>query len=295
MGFLEIEIDEFGTHGFDLFGNLGSHVKGEGHGAKRGCRTNRRQSGNPCPDHQYPCRRHLARRSHLTGKETAEIIACLDHRAVTGDIGHRRKRVHLLGTADPRHHVHGDVVGTGVFHPLQLLGILRRVEERDHQLTLAYPLFFGSRVQWPHLDDDIGRLPKCGSGFHHLDPGILVILIGKTCPCPGTGFDQALITEFLQCLGGIGGHRHPILACEDFLWCPDFQSHTPDFALQRDGHAQIARNPWFRPHIQVLRTGPSFRACMQVSANRLRRLVTIFRGSSRNFWRLITGFGVDRL
>jgi hypothetical protein len=59
-------------------------------------------------DHQHLGRRHLARGGHLTGEEAAEIVARLDHGAVTGDVGHRRQRVHLLRAADARHHVHGD-------------------------------------------------------------------------------------------------------------------------------------------------------------------------------------------
>jgi hypothetical protein len=74
---------------------------------ERGRGADRGKPGDARADHQHLGRRHLARRGDLAGEEAAEIVARLDHRAIARDIGHRRQRVHLLGAADPRHHVHG--------------------------------------------------------------------------------------------------------------------------------------------------------------------------------------------
>jgi seryl-tRNA(Sec) selenium transferase len=61
-----------------------------------GRRADGGKTRDACADHQHLGRRHLAGGGHLAGKEAAEIVARLDHRAVAGDVGHRRQRVHLL-------------------------------------------------------------------------------------------------------------------------------------------------------------------------------------------------------
>jgi hypothetical protein len=81
-------------------------------------------------DHQHLGGRHLAGGGHLAGEEAAEIVARLDHRAVAGDVGHRRQRVHLLRAADPRHHLHRDDVGAlglGELEPSSLPAGLKKV------------------------------------------------------------------------------------------------------------------------------------------------------------------------
>ena len=45
---------------------------------------------------------HPAGRGHLAGEEAAVEARRLDHRAIAGDVRHRRQRVHLLGAGDAR-------------------------------------------------------------------------------------------------------------------------------------------------------------------------------------------------
>ena len=99
----------------------------------------RANGGKPCDaraDHQHLGRRHLAGGGDLAGEEAAEIVASLDHRAVAGDVGHRRQRIHLLGARDARHHVHGDD-GGALLSPAPADRVLGRPEERDQGLALA--------------------------------------------------------------------------------------------------------------------------------------------------------------
>ena len=108
LGRIEFQEHEFRPHALDLLGHFGAHVKRIGDRAQRGRSANRGQPGHPGTNHQHLGRGHFARRGDLPGEEAPEIAARLDHRAIAGDIGHRGQRVHLLGPADPGHHVHGN-------------------------------------------------------------------------------------------------------------------------------------------------------------------------------------------
>jgi hypothetical protein len=88
----------------------------------------------------------------------------LDHRAVAGDVGHGRKRVHLLGARDARHHVHRDGGDALLFSLLQQRLVLARIEEGNQRLAFLQALQFrlGGLA---HLDHDVDRLDQIGGGF----------------------------------------------------------------------------------------------------------------------------------
>ncbi|MPL99903.1 hypothetical protein SDC9_46124 [bioreactor metagenome] len=205
--FLEIEIDEFGAHRFDLLGHFGTHVEGIGDRAKRGGRADRGQTRDAGADDQHLGRRHLARRRHLTGEEAAEVVRGLHHGAIARDVRHRAERVHLLRPRDPRHHVHRDEVRAGFLRQFKAIGVLAGVEERDHRLPLAQPAVFLVGDQRAHLDDEIDLGEELRHGRDHGDPGLAIGLIREAGGVARPGLDETGMPQFLQLQRGIGGHR----------------------------------------------------------------------------------------
>ena len=165
---LEGEEDELRAHRLDLLGDFRPHVEGIGDGPQAGRRADRGEPGHAGSHHQHLGRRHLAGGGDLTGEEAAEMVAGLDHGAVTGDVGHRGERVHLLGARDARHHVHGHDGGTLFPAQLEEIRVLRRPEERDQRLTFRKPTGF-TLLRRTNLGDYICCGPERSGGRHDLD------------------------------------------------------------------------------------------------------------------------------
>ena len=213
---LELEEHELGAHGFDLLGDLGAHVEGADDGAERDRGADGGEAGDAGAYHEHLGGRDLAGGGDLAGEEAAEVVAGLDDRPVAGDVRHRAQRVHLLGAADAGHHVHGDGGDALALERLEQLGVLGGVDEADQDLALAGALDLDG-LGGAHLGDDVGLLPELGGGFHHLDAGFAVGVVREAGGVAGPGFDDAVVTELLQRLGGLGGQGHPLLAVEDLL------------------------------------------------------------------------------
>ena len=240
LGLLEVEEDELGAHRLDLLGDLGPHVEGVGDRAERDRGADRGEAGDAGADDEHLGRRHLAGGGDLAGEEAAEVVAGLDHRAVAGDVRHRGERVHLLGAADARHHVHRDGGGAPGLQRLEELGVLGRVEEGDDDLALAGHLDLG-RLGRTDLGDDVGLGPEVGGGRDHGDAGLAVGVVGEAGGVAGAGFDQAVVAELLQRQGGLRRQRDPLLALERLLrgtdlHCPSLPRRNPDA-----GHIVV---PW---------------------------------------------------
>ena len=117
----------------------------------------------PAPTTRTLAGRDLAGGGHLAGEEAAEVVAGLDHRAVAGDVRHRGERVHLLGAADARDHVHRDGGDVLRLQLLEQLGVLARVEEGDDDLAGARQRDLGGLGR-ADLGDDVGLRPEVGGG-----------------------------------------------------------------------------------------------------------------------------------
>ena len=111
---IKIQHQEFSAHGFDLLGDLGTHIKRTNDGTQTGRCANRGQAGNPGTNDQNFRRRNLARGSDLARKEAAKLVTRFNHRTVACDIGHGGQRIHFLRAANARHHVHGNYCGLGL-------------------------------------------------------------------------------------------------------------------------------------------------------------------------------------
>ena len=85
---LEFQHQEFGAHGFDLFGDLGANVESADNRAKRSRGADGGKAGDAGADHQNFGRWYLAGGGDLAGEEPAELVAGLDHGAIAGDVRH---------------------------------------------------------------------------------------------------------------------------------------------------------------------------------------------------------------
>ena len=89
--------------------------------------------GDAGADDEHLRRLHAPGRRHLPGEETPEVLRRLDDRAVAGDVGHRRQRVHPLRARDARDGVHRQHGHLARRQPLEQLLVLRRPDEADQR------------------------------------------------------------------------------------------------------------------------------------------------------------------
>ncbi len=226
LGFGEVQVDELGAHGFDLLCHFGPHVERIGDRTQRGRGSDGGQTGHAGADDQHLGRGHLARRRHLSGEEAAKVVARLDHRAVTGDVGHGRQRVHFLRARNPRHHVHRDDGGAGICRFFHQLFVRAGVEERDQRLVGAQHVDLGI-ARRTHLGDDVGSREQRLCIGHDLDPGSGIGFVQKARPQAGACLDNAFMTKFFQRRGAVRRHGHTVLTVENFLGCSYFHRIDP--------------------------------------------------------------------
>ena len=81
---------------FDLLAHGRSHVEGAHLSPQPAGCADGRESGHARADDQHPRRTGLARGRDLSREESAEVVRGFDDGAITGDIRHRRQRIHLL-------------------------------------------------------------------------------------------------------------------------------------------------------------------------------------------------------
>lgn len=180
------------TEGFDLIGNLGPGIGGPHDRTQTAGRADRGQPGHPGAHHQHLGRRHLARRGDLTGEEPAEAVRGLDHRAVAGDVGHRRQHIQRLGTRNPRHRVHREHRDRARGQLVDKIGLECGRDQADQRgaVTQRGDLGIVGRV---HLQDDVGipgliRRTDVGTGLD-------VRTVGETRRSARAGFDDDVVTE----------------------------------------------------------------------------------------------------
>ena len=187
------------------------------------------------------CRgRHLAGRGELAGEEAAEPIRGLDHRAVTGDVLHRRQRVHLLRARDARHLVHRDHGELASGEVLDERRALRREQEADQRRALAHRvrlaaaavavrMAFGqiAHRRRANLEDDV-RFPRVVAIDDRRARG-LVHRVGVAGELAGAAFDRHLPTRLhpRRDTGRRCGDAatSPARVCPDDM--PNFMSREP--------------------------------------------------------------------
>ena len=140
--FCDVEFDELGAHALDLLLDGRPRVEGADDGAHAARGADRGQPGHAGADHQHLGRRHPPGRRHLPGEEAAVEAGRLDHRAIAGDVGHRRQRVHLLRAGDARNLVHGDGRRLARRQPVDDVLVLAGIQEADQRAALADQLGF---------------------------------------------------------------------------------------------------------------------------------------------------------
>ena len=129
--FLDVQFEELGAHALDLVLDGGTRVERPDDRPKATGGANGREPGDAGADDQHLGRRHAPGRSHLTSEKSPVEARCLDHRAVAGDVRHRREGVHLLRPGDARDLVHREGGGLARGQALHEVLVLARPEERD--------------------------------------------------------------------------------------------------------------------------------------------------------------------
>ncbi|OPZ53611.1 MAG: hypothetical protein BWY91_01901 [bacterium ADurb.BinA028] len=130
----------------------------------------------------------------------------LDHRAVAGDVGHRREHVEGLGARDTRHGVHGhrrDPRRREFVDQCRVEGRLGQAHE-DRALAKQRDLLVGG---WVDLGDDVGAPDGGRMGDRGAGCGIRGII--ETCRGTRARFDSDLIPEFEKLFDGLGGGSDP--------------------------------------------------------------------------------------
>ena len=121
--------------------------------------------GDAGADDQHLRRRHAAGGGHLAGEEPAVEAGRFDDRAIAGDVGHRRQRVHLLGARDARDLVDGDRGDFRDGEPLDQRLVLARPEEADERGPRPQQVGFvhaqrAMLLGRLDLQDDVGLVPE---------------------------------------------------------------------------------------------------------------------------------------
>jgi hypothetical protein len=163
----------------------------------------------------------------LAREKATEVVAGLDHhRAIAGDVGHGRQRIHLLGPRDTRHHVHRDDGGTLVLAEFQEILVLSRIEKGDQRLGVPQLPRLGGGGR-PHFDDDVDLFKQIGCCVHECHAGSFIGRIGKTSRKPSSGFDEARVPDLLQLQGGVRRQRHTRFSLERLFRGSNFHPTSP--------------------------------------------------------------------
>ena len=120
-------------------------------------------------------------------KKLPNRFARLDHRAIAGDVRHRRQRVHLLRAADARHLIHrehGDLA-RGERGDQRL--VLRRIQERDQARALAQ-LRDLRRSRAARTLSTMSARPR-GGARRRSSRRRLVLRVGEVCGGAGAALD----------------------------------------------------------------------------------------------------------
>ena len=218
--FIEVEEKELGPHRFNLLGNFGPHVERADNCTQRLSRTNGSQTGHARADNQHFGWGNFARCCDLTGEKAPEGISGLDHRPVSGNVCHRRQRIHFLGAGNPRHHFHGHQRAAGIGPGFEQFCVFGRRHEGNDGLPFGKLLGF-SRRRRADLGDHVSFLPKVCRSADNGNTGCLVIGIRKTCSGAGALLNNTIETEFLQLNRRLRCHRNAVFVFRGFLGSSD--------------------------------------------------------------------------
>ena len=130
----EIDIDELRAQAFDLLLHSGAHVVAADDGAQTARGGDGLEAGDARSDHQDPRRGHGAGGGGHHGEQAVQRGGRQKHGFVSGDGGHRGKRVHTLRAGDARDKVHGKErrAGAGVGGGDGRVG--QRIAEADREI-----------------------------------------------------------------------------------------------------------------------------------------------------------------
>jgi hypothetical protein len=192
----DLDGQELGAHRLHLIGDRRPDVEGADDRAQALGGAERGQAGDAGADHQHLGRRDLAGGGDLAGEERTEALGGLDDRAVARDVGHRRQRVDLLGPADARDAVHRQDRGLARGQAIDQLAVLRRIQERDHDLALARAIGLVATVgelgRRADLAQDVGGRPHLLGGGGDGRAGGQVERVGVAGAGAGAGLDHHL-------------------------------------------------------------------------------------------------------
>ena len=129
--FLDIYFEKLGSHARDLIFTSRTRVKSAYYCPQRSGRTDGRESGDTGSDDHDLCRINASGGGDLAAEESREIVRRLDNRPITGDVCHRRKRVHFLSTRDSRDAVHAENGRFPFCEQIKNFAILGRPDKSD--------------------------------------------------------------------------------------------------------------------------------------------------------------------
>ena len=242
--FLEIEIDKLSAHGFDLLGHFWAHVEGIGYGPERDRGANGGKTGNTGTNDQDLGGRHFTGGGDLTGEETTEIVTSLDDGTVTGNVGHGRQGVHLLGAGNAGHHFHGDHIGPGLLGRFHTFFVTGRVEEGNQRLVF-FELLQLARFWLANLGNDVGTRPERLGIGHNLHTGFGIGLIREARERSGSGFKDATISQLLELLGRRRRHRDTRLSLKQLFRCTYLHDRLPSLHVN---YPKLPRGRFIRPY-----------------------------------------------
>lgn len=223
---LDIDGDELGSHGLDLFLGGGSGISSANDGSETLGGLDGGETGDSGSDDEDLGGWGSSGGGDQSGEESAEVVGGLDDGLISGDVGHTGEGVEDLGSGDSGNLVHGEG-GESVLGGLVVdLGILGWVEEGDGGGSLLHGIKlvlseFGVVLGGSDLEDDILLVGRLSIDDFASDAGILSI--SNLGLITGSLFDSDLISILDDLGGSIWGQGDSLFTWENFLWNSDIE------------------------------------------------------------------------
>ena len=192
-------------------------------GAERLCGSDGGEARDARADDEHARRRHGPRSGDLRTEEPLVVMSGLEHRAVAGEIRHRREHVHLLRARHARDALERDRRYTPGREERRQRVVALRLEQRDEHRPILDLRDLRMRRR-THLDHDIALAPH-RLGVGHRRPDGLVRLVGVARARPGGALDDDIEAHRAQLLHRLRRGSDTTLARVDLL--RHSQSHRP--------------------------------------------------------------------
>src|SRR5690606_29695759 len=205
-GAAEVDFEEFGTEGFDLFLDDGAGVEGFDARAEAFGGGDDLEAGDARADDKHAGGHDGAGGGHHHGQDAAEAGGGLHDGSVAGEVGLRAERVHFLREGGARDHFQADGAGLGGGELLEEGGLVEGVEEAevDGVGFEAGDVFSRGFADAEH---EVGFGEGGGVVGRGLGPGGGVVGVRIAAGDAEAGGEAHVEAELHEGLGGGGGER----------------------------------------------------------------------------------------